>query len=122
MCQTLKVHPSGFYRWLKNPHSPRAIENRRITEEIRHYWEESGGTYGSPNIHQDLQEAGYSYSLNRIARLMREAGIRGTHRRKRHPYVRSSGEVFKGNQLNREFTVSVPNRVWCIDITYIRTY
>jgi len=122
MCCTLNVHPSGYYRWFKNPDSKRTIENRKITQEIRHFWEESGETYGSPNIHQDFKEAGYPYSLNRIARLMKEAGIRGAHRRKRHPYVPTTGEVFNENQLNREFTVSEPNRVWCTDITYIRSY
>ncbi len=66
--------------------------------------------------------AGYSYSVNRIARLMKEAGIQGAHRRKKHPYIPPEGPVHNLNQLNCEFTVSDPNRVWCIDITYIRTY
>ena len=89
MCRILKVNPSGFYRWLKTPESPRTIENKKVTELIRFYWEESGQVYGSPNIHEDLKEAGYSYGVNRVARLMRVAGIKGAYRRKRHhvPWV-----------------------------------
>ncbi len=82
MCGVLKVHPSGFYRWMEEPESPRSIENRKITELIRFYWEESGCVYGRPTIHKDLKEAGYTIGENRIVRLMRKAGIKGAHRRK----------------------------------------
>jgi hypothetical protein len=27
MCRVLKVHRGGFYAWLKEPQSPRALEN-----------------------------------------------------------------------------------------------
>ena len=29
MCHVLRVHPSGFYAWLKHPLSKRAIEDKR---------------------------------------------------------------------------------------------
>jgi putative transposase len=122
MCKVLKVHHSGFYRWKRTPESPRTIENKKITEMIHFYWEESGQVYGSPNIHEDFKEAGYSYGVNRIARLMKESGIKGAHRRKRHNVPWVPGEIYQENILNREFTVSEPNQVWCTDITYIRTY
>ncbi len=122
MCRILKVHPSGFYKWVKEPESPRAIENKKITELIRFYWKESGQVYGSPNIYEDLKEAGYSYSVNRIARLMRISGIKGAHRRKRHHIPWVPGDVYQANLLNREFTVGRPNQAWCTDITYIKTY
>ena len=122
MCRILKVNPSGFYRWLKTPESPRTIENKKLTELIRFYWEESGQVYGSPNIHEDLKEAGYSYGVNRVARLMRVAGIKGAYRRKRHHVPWVPGENYQKNTLNREFSVAEPNQAWCTDITYIRTY
>lgn len=34
MCRVLHVHPSGFYTWLKNPLSKRAIEDQRQTKLI----------------------------------------------------------------------------------------
>jgi len=122
MCKALKVHPSGFYRWVKEPESPRNIENKKITDLIRFYWEESGHVYGSPNIYEDFREAGYRYSKSRIARLMRVAGIKGAHRRKRHHVAWVPGDVYQENILNREFSVDRPNQAWCTDITYIRTY
>ena len=98
------------------------MENRKIIEKIRYFLKERDQTSGSQNIHQDYKEAGFHYSLNHIARLMRKAGIQDTYRRKKHPYLPSAGPIHNENQLNREFTVNEPNKAWCIEITYIRTY
>jgi putative transposase len=122
MCKVLRVHPSGFYKWLKEPESPRTIENKEITEMIRFFWKESGQVYGSPNIYEDFRDAGYKYSLNRITRLMKVGGIKGAHRRKKHYVPWTPGDVYQTNLLNREFSVSSPNQAWCTDITYIKTY
>ncbi len=35
LCQTLKVHPSGYYAWLANPHSERAKEDQ-LHHFLRH--------------------------------------------------------------------------------------
>ena len=35
MCRCLRIHPSGFYAWLRNPLSKRAREDARQTELIR---------------------------------------------------------------------------------------
>jgi len=46
MCRSLRIHPSGFYSWLKNPLSKRAQEDVRQTELIREAWKDSGKVYG----------------------------------------------------------------------------
>jgi len=46
LCQTLKVHPSGYYAWLAEPQSARAKEDQRLLGLIKHAWLESGGVYG----------------------------------------------------------------------------
>lgn len=122
MCSILKIHHSGFYKWLKEPESPRTIENKEITKLIKSYWEESGRVYGSPNIYEDLKDAGYRYGLNRVARLMKKAGIKGAYRRKKHKTKWIPGELYQENTLNREFNVDRPNLAWCTDITYIHTH
>lgn len=35
MCSVLKVHPSGYYKWLKQPVSKLQLENEKILVEIK---------------------------------------------------------------------------------------
>ena len=46
MCRMPLVHPSGFYAWLREPFSQRALEDQRQTKLIKTAWEESGEVYG----------------------------------------------------------------------------
>ena len=68
MCRCLRIHPSGFYAWLKNPLSRRAKEDARQTGLIRQAWEESGKVNGYRKLHDDLldqveERIGYKRSL-----------------------------------------------------------
>ena len=45
MCRVLMVHFSGFYAWLKEPLSARALEDARQTELIEQAWADSGKVY-----------------------------------------------------------------------------
>ncbi len=54
MCRLLRVHPSGFYTWLKNPLSTRASEDKRQTDLLLKAREESGKVYGYRKLHDDL--------------------------------------------------------------------
>ena len=76
MCRVLNVHRSGYYAWLREPMSPRAKANEKLTEQIRAFYDQSMGIYGSPRIFFDLKEAGVACSENRVARLMRAAQIK----------------------------------------------
>jgi putative transposase len=122
MCRVLRVHPSGFYAWLKKPLSDRAIEDERLLKLIQSSFIASGGTYGSPMIHQDLREQGERCGVHRVARIMRQAGIRAEIGYKRRSFKGGKPAVVADNRLNRQFTVDEPDRAWVTDITYIRTY
>ena len=58
MCRVLRVHPSGFYAWLKNPLSKRSAEDQRQTKLITEAWEDSGEVYGYRKLHDDLCDQG----------------------------------------------------------------
>ena len=76
MCRVLRVQRSGFYAWLRVPLSKRAKDSRRLTGLIKQAWLESGCVYGYHKIHDDLRCLGESLSLNRTARLMRDAELK----------------------------------------------
>ena len=122
MCRCLRIHPSGFYAWLKNPQSKRAQEDARQTELIRQAWKESGKVYGYRKLHDDLLDQGETCCLNRVARLAGLAGIKAQIGYKRRPGVYGGKpSVIVDNTLDRQFDVDAPDRVWVTDITYIRT-
>ena len=54
MCRCLRLHPSGFYAWVKNPLSHRAQEDERQTKLLKEAWKESGNIYGYRKLHDDL--------------------------------------------------------------------
>ena len=123
MCRALDVHRSGFYAWLKNPESNRAIEDRRLLGFIKQYWIESGFAYGYRNITKDLKDQGESCGKHRVHRIMRKAGIRSQRGYKRHRGFKGGGlSHVAPNTLDRVFEVDQPNKAWVTDFTYIRTH
>ena len=122
MCRCLRIHPSGFYAWLKAPLSRRAKDDVRQTELTRRAWRDSGKVYGYRKLHDDLLDLGETCCPNRVARLASLAGIKAQIGYKRRPGnygVRPS--VVADNTLARQFYVDAPDRIWVTDITYIRT-
>jgi putative transposase len=122
MCSTLGVAPSGYYEWLKHPLSNRAIEDARLLRLIRASFTASQGVYGAPRVFLDLREAGEACSKHRVARLMRENGFRALHGYRTRRWSVGKPAVLIPNHLQRQFTVTRPNKVWVTDITYIRTW
>jgi putative transposase len=123
MCLCLRIHPSGFYAWLKNPLSRHANDDKRQSALVRRAWEESGKVYGYRKLHDDLLDQGERCSPNRVARLARLAGIKAQIGYKRRPGTYGGRpSVVVDNTLERQFDVRAPDRVWVTDITYIRTF
>jgi len=81
MCRCLRVSPSGYYGWRDRPASRRKQANRRLLVRIRNLHAESDGVFGSPRMWEELRYLGESCSRNRVARLMRENGLRGIPQR-----------------------------------------
>ena len=54
MCRMLTVHPRGFYEWLREPFSQRALEDQRVTLLLKTAWEDSGELYGYRKLYDDL--------------------------------------------------------------------
>ena len=125
MCQVLKVSTSGYYKWLKlqsSLPSEKAKYREEIQQKISKSFHESFGTYGSPRVHDDLIDWGYTISQKTVARMMREMGLKATQPEKFVVTTDSNHDLnIYPNILNRQFSAEEPNQVWVTDITYIWT-
>jgi putative transposase len=122
MCRCLRVSASGYYGWRARPASRRKQANERLLVRIRSLHAESDGVFGSPRMWEELRYLGEPCSRNRVARLMRDDGLRGIPQRRRWRTKRTGTRPdHVQNHLARDFTADEPNTKWVTDITYIRT-
>ncbi len=92
MCRVLKVHRSGFYKWLLIPKSKRQQDDEKLIVESQHFFQESHESYGSPRIHHDLLEIGIRCGRKRVERLMRQTKLRAvrSYKSKHKRYLKPS--------------------------------
>ena len=76
MCRALAVSAAGYYAWRARPESARSVSARTALAAIRVIHRESRETYGSPSIWDALVKQGHRIGEHRVARLMRQDGIR----------------------------------------------
>jgi len=118
----LSISCSGYYAWVKKPKSKRAIKNEDFLFNIRIFFNKSKGTYGSPCIYKEMEEAMFNIGLERIARIMGKADLKDSRVYKKQ-YKQSIKENDAApNIINQDFKAEVPNRKWVTDIIQIRTY
>ena len=122
MCRALAVSAAGYYAWRTRPESHRSVCNRALLSEIRVIHRELRETYGSPRIWNALCQQGHGVGKHRVARLMRQDGLRAKTVKRWRATTQSNHRLpMAENILNRQFTVEAPNRVWAGDITYVWT-
>ena len=122
MCRALTVSSAGYYAWAGRPESDRSVHNRTLLSAIRVIHRESRETYGNPSIWDALIKQGHCVGEHRVARLMRQGGIRAKTVKKWRATTQSHHRFpVAVNTLNRQFTVEAPNRVWAGDLTYVWT-
>jgi putative transposase len=81
MCRTFGVNRTRFHDWERRAPSDRALSDAFLTERIKQIHGDSRGVYGSPRIQAELRlEHGIRVGRKRVARLMKAAGISGSHR------------------------------------------
>src|SRR5690606_1530636 len=76
LCRRFGVTRAGYYAWRQRQASAHAVQDRTLLVQIRALFARHHGRYGSPRIHDALQTRGIAVSRRRVARLMREDGLR----------------------------------------------
>jgi putative transposase len=122
MCDTLEVSTAGYYAWRERP--PSFAEQRReaLLVLIRGVHAKVKHRYGSRRIHAELRAGDQECSVNTVAKLMRDSGIRAKTARKFRCTTDSNHRLpVADNVLGRRFDPEAPNEKWVADITYIPT-
>jgi len=122
MCRVLNVSYGGFWCWRRDPVGKRGRANKQLLAKISEVFLESGRTYGSPRVYEELQKRGVACSRENVARLMCKHGLRSRH------YKRPKGltqvdrcRAAAPNLVDQYFVSDRPNAIWMADITYIPT-
>jgi transposase InsO family protein len=124
LCALVEIERSSYYAWKAGApaREQRAGADAALVARIRKVHEQDN-TYGAPRITAELNDGagpGGRVNRKRVARVMREHGIRGyaKRRRVRTTIAEPSGQKVP-DLLKRDFTAPRPNQRYVGDITYL---
>lgn len=121
MCRVLSVSRAGFYAWRSRPVSTRDLRRARVGTAVEETYTAFKRRYGAPRLTVELNAQGIGCSLNHVAALLRERGLRARNGKgfRYTPRTEAMTNV-NDNLLRRNFAAPAPNRKWVSDITYIK--
>jgi putative transposase len=123
ICEVLQVAASTYYAARDRPPSRREQRDAVLIPELVEIWKANYSVYGSRKLWLAARRAGIDVGRDQTYRLMRKAGIQGTHRRKRVRTTRPDKTAGRHPDLvNRHFKASVPNELWVTDLTFVPTW
>ena len=122
LCEVLGIHRSSFYAWLAAApaRDARAQADADLAARIRTL-HDADNTLGAPRITPELNaQTGERVNRKRVARVMREQGIRGyTKRRGVRTTIHEQSQAKVPDLLERDFTAPAPNLRYVGDINYL---
>jgi putative transposase len=124
LCRAVGVSRQGFYAWKRRPPSARELADRKLAERIRQIYIETEEIYGAPRVYSELKLGdGIAVGKKRVARLMRQLGLRGADGKRGGPRttVRDPKRAAAPDLVDRDFARAEPNRLWVCDLKYIQT-
>ena len=117
LLSVLSVSRSGFYAWRQ-----RAVRSSALQQAVHQEFMKHRSRAGAPTIVHDVQAQGFKVSERTVGRCLQRQNLRCKIARKFKVTTDSEHRLpVVPNHLNRQFTVSQPNKVWVTDITYIYT-
>jgi putative transposase len=123
LCAALGVSRSGYYAHRHKPDGARRRQDEELRHTVAECFKTSRHTYGTPRLRMDLRDEGHRIGRRRIARLMREQGLRPKQKRRFIPRTTDSrhGRPVAPQKLMERTVIDAPCQVWVSDITYIPT-
>ena len=115
--------PSTYYAAKTRPASARAQRDATLLVVLAAIHAANFSVYGARKMWKAMVRAGHDVGRDQVARLMREAGLRGVRRSKRIRTTRRDDAAPRSPDLvERNFTATGPNQLWVTDLTYVPTW
>ncbi len=123
ICRELQVAPSTYYAAKTRPPSARAMRDAVMLPLLLTLWKANYSVYGAHKLWKAARRAGHDIGRDQVARLMRQAGIRGVKWGRRVVTTRRDDMTARSPDLvKRDFTATAPNQLWVTDLTYVPTW
>jgi len=113
-CELIGLSRSSYYR--EGVVGQEKSENLEIMKLIDNEYTDHP-FYGTRKMRDALRRKGYQVNRKRVQRLMRKMGIQSIAPKPNTSKANPENKVYP--YLLRNFNVTMPNQVWCSDITYI---
>ena len=122
ICEVLEISRSGYYVWVRERDRRKAGHETYLLVKIKEFFEQSKRTYGSRRITIDLRATGITIGINKVAKIMRENGLRAKTKRRFIVTTNSDHKLpIAPNLLKGMPKPDEADKVWVADITYIWT-
>lgn len=130
-CALLGISVAWFYKWVARAQSPSASTGLHTTRDRRRdtvdravavAFGKARGLHGSPRLHADLRDDGWTVTEKTVADSMRRQGLVARRIKRRNGLTRQDKTAPKfPDLLRRNFAADRPNAKWVGDITEIPT-
>jgi putative transposase len=122
LCRLLEVSRTGYLQSRNRPPSDRATANAVLDARVAAIHAESQQSYGRARIARSLRNQGIRVGHERVRRSLGRQGLRPVYTRPYRVTTDSNhAKPLAANVLDRRFEGWAPNRAWVADITYIAT-
>ena len=124
ICEQLPIAPSTYYAAKRRQPSARAVRDEALKLQILRVWDENYRVYGADKVWAQLNRENHNVARCTVERLMRQLGVRGAVRGKKHrTTIPGDDPAARPRDLvERNFNAPAPNRLWVCDVTYVATW
>lgn len=121
VCEVLGICRSAYYAWRNRAASERQNQDEELTRLVRTLFWKNRRRYGARRLVLDLRALGHRCGLRRMARIMKEQGLRAIQPKSFVPKTTDSkhGLGYSPNLLLDAPSPTKSNELWVGDITYI---
>ncbi|MGV0853896.1 IS3 family transposase, partial [Mycolicibacterium phlei] len=121
--QGVQVAPRTYRNWKTTQPSARTITDAHLTNALLGTVGSPEGMYGRRKMTAHLRREGHRVAACTVDRLMRDEGLSGITRGRRHrTTVADRNAERAADLLDRDFTAAAPNHKWVTDFTYVPTW